>query len=205
MMIDDETNTSVLDPSQTLRIIRSHRATRRKPHVSGRATLVAAAVLAVTAILPVGSGTSIPPAQAEVVAPVQAAPELPERGMNVSRSAVRSSTRTQRINKVITFAKKQQGKRYRWGAAGPNAYDCSGLVVRSFKAAGIKLPHYTGSLLKRGKKISRKNLQRGDLVFPSRHHVGIYIGNGKMIVASTGAGKVKIQKVYAFYTARRIL
>jgi cell wall-associated NlpC family hydrolase len=106
---------------------------------------------------------------------------------------------------VIAFAKKQQGKRYRYGGTGPKYYDCSGLVVRAFKTIGIKLPHYTGSLLKRGKAVSKKNLRRGDLIFPSRHHVGIYIGNGKMIVASSGAGKVKIQKVYAFYAARRIL
>jgi cell wall-associated NlpC family hydrolase len=130
---------------------------------------------------------------------------LPERGMAVSRSAVRSSVRSQRIEKVIKFAKKQQGKRYRFGAAGPNAYDCSGLVMRSFRQIGIKLPHYTGALIHKGKAVSRKNLQRGDLIFLSRHHVGIYLGGGKMIVASSGAGKVKIQKVYSFYAARRIL
>lgn len=207
-MITNETHTSLIDSTQELRTIRSHRASRRK---LPRPVMVAVgAVLAVGAVTPLGASAVVPPAQSQVQSAVQAAAVvLPERGSTVSRSlptrkAVKL-TRTQRINKVINYAMAQRGDHYRFGAAGPSKWDCSGLAMVSYRKIGVKLPHFTGSMLKHGKHIKRKNLKRGDLVFPSNHHVGIYIGGGKMIVASSGHGKVMVQKVYAFYAARRII
>lgn len=110
-----------------------------------------------------------------------------------------------KVDIVISFALAQRGKPYLWGASGPLAYDCSGLVMRSFAQVHIYLPHFTGSMLHYGRYVSRAQLQPGDIVFPSSHHVAIYIGHGKMIVAPHSGTVVQIQNVYAFYTARRLL
>lgn len=206
-MISEDTHTSLFDSTQELRNIRSHRRPRRK--LPRRYRVGVAAVLAVAAALSIGASTVVPPARSEAQSAVQAAAIMPERGSTVSRSmptrVAAKPTRTQRINKVINYAMAQRGDRYKFGAAGPSKWDCSGLVMVSYRQIGVKLPHFTGSMLKHGKHISRKHLQRGDLVFPSNHHVGIYIGNGKMIVASSGHHKVMVQKVYAFYAGRRII
>lgn len=110
-----------------------------------------------------------------------------------------------KVERMVSYALAQQGDRYRWGATGPNAFDCSGLVVASFKSIGITLYHYTGALLKKGIHINRGSLKRGDLVFPTSSHVGIYLGNNKMVVASSGKGRVIVQTVYSFYAGRRLL
>lgn len=110
-----------------------------------------------------------------------------------------------KVERMVSYALAQQGDRYRWGASGPNAFDCSGLVVASFKSIGITLYHYTGDLLKHGTHINRGSLKRGDLVFPTSSHVGIYLGNNKMVVASSGKGRVIIQTIYSFYAGRRLL
>jgi cell wall-associated NlpC family hydrolase len=99
----------------------------------------------------------------------------------------------------------QQGKKYVWGAAGPRAFDCSGLVMQAFAQVGIKLPHYTGTMIKYGTKVARKDLKRGDILFPTSGHVVIYLGNGMQLAASSGKGMVTIQKIYGFYAARRLL
>jgi cell wall-associated NlpC family hydrolase len=109
------------------------------------------------------------------------------------------------IDIVISFALAQQGKRYSWAKAGPNSYDCSGLVLAAFKQIGIKLPHYTGTMIRHGKSVSRAQLQREDVVFPASGHVGIYLGNGMMVHASSSKGRVVVAKVYSFHAARRLL
>ncbi|MEV4512036.1 C40 family peptidase [Dactylosporangium sp. NPDC049525] len=109
------------------------------------------------------------------------------------------------VGAVLAYAKAQLGKPYVWAAAGPNSFDCSGLVMASYARAGIKLPHQTGGLIGRGRSVSRAQLQPGDLVFPSSGHVGIYLGNGMMIHAPHPGDHVRIAKVYAFYAGRRII
>lgn len=177
---------------------------RPKEHQHRKQNVLVAAVVAVAALSQLSSGTSHP-MQAQAAATVEATPQVEFRGSTVDRAVRVTATRTQRINAAINYALAQRGDRYRFGAMGPSKWDCSGLVKKSFAKAGVALPHYTGGIQKKGKRISRKNLQRGDIVFPQRGHVGIYLGGGKMIVASSGHGKVMIQKVYGFYTARRVL
>lgn len=109
-----------------------------------------------------------------------------------------------RASAVLAYARRQVGKPYVWAAAGPSGFDCSGLVVASFRSVGVSLPHQTGALVSRGRAVSRSQLQPGDLVFPSSGHVGIYIGGGMMIHAPKPGDHVKVAKVYAFWTARRI-
>jgi cell wall-associated NlpC family hydrolase len=86
------------------------------------------------------------------------------------------------------------GKPYRWGASGPNAFDCSGLVKWSFAQAGKALPRTSRAQSTAGTPVSRANLQPGDLVFFYKpiSHVGIYIGNGKIVHASRKGQPVKV-------------
>src|SRR6478736_7869434 len=90
---------------------------------------------------------------------------------------------------VIAVAMAQRGKPYVWAAAGPNAFDCSGLCVYAFKlGAGLNLPHFTGTLWAKYPHVSKSQIAPGDLIFPTPSHVGIAIGNGQMVVAPhTGA------------------
>lgn len=111
------------------------------------------------------------------------------------------STTSAKIKQVISIAEKQYGKSYVYGAKGPNSFDCSGLVYYAFKnGAGITLPRtaekmgYSSSYT----KISGiSDLKKGDLVFFDTSsdsdlcdHVGIYLGDGYFVHASSAAGKV---------------
>jgi murein DD-endopeptidase MepM/ murein hydrolase activator NlpD/endonuclease/exonuclease/phosphatase (EEP) superfamily protein YafD len=79
---------------------------------------------------------------------------------------------------AIQFAVSQKGKPYVWGAEGPNSYDCSGLVLASFRKIGITLPHSSRMQATYGVEVQRSAIQPGDLVFYGNpvHHVGIYVG-----------------------------
>lgn len=110
-----------------------------------------------------------------------------------------------RARAVINFALAQVGKPYVFGADGPGSYDCSGLVKAAFARVGIHLPHQTGQLVSRGRRVSRSAMQPGDIVFPDSGHVGIYLGRGKMVHASNPRTDIKVSTIYAFWTARRLL
>ena len=88
--------------------------------------------------------------------------------------------------KAVDFAWAQLGKPYEYGAAGPSSYDCSGLTMASWNAAGYSLPHNTVSQWNATTRINRDDLQAGDLVFYyNNDHVAIYIGGGMVIHAPT--------------------
>ncbi|MCA1784255.1 MAG: NlpC/P60 family protein [Intrasporangiaceae bacterium] len=92
---------------------------------------------------------------------------------------------------AVEAALAQLGKPYKWGATGPNSFDCSGLMVYAWRQAGVTLPRTSASQFANLRSVSRSDLQPGDLVFagsPRVHHVGMYIGNGQ-IVHSPRAGK----------------
>lgn len=97
-----------------------------------------------------------------------------------------SASSSSKGNRALAFAKKQLGDSYRFGSAGPNSWDCSGLTMGAWKSAGVKLAHSSRTQYSKGKKVSKSSLRAGDLVFfysgPS--HVGIYAGGGKIIHAS---------------------
>jgi peptidoglycan DL-endopeptidase CwlO len=103
---------------------------------------------------------------------------------------------------ALAAAMSRRGDPYVWGAAGPGAFDCSGLVVWAFAREGITLPHYTGDLWNSGAHIPRADLEPGDLVFffPDISHVGIYLGNGLMVDAPDFGETVRIDPVlWAYY------
>lgn len=109
---------------------------------------------------------------------------------------------------ALRAALTKVGDPYVWGAAGPSAFDCSGLVVWAYAQIGISLDHFTGDLWNEGEHISRSQLQPGDLVFffPDIGHVGIYVGDGMMVDAPTFGQPVQVQAVFwsAYVGAVRI-
>ncbi len=123
-----------------------------------------------------------------------------------------SRSRVYLLNKAY---KKYKGVPYRYGGTTAKGFDCSGFTQKIFKEYfHYPLPRTTKAMMKTGKKITKKQLQAGDLVFfhPSRryYHVGIYVGNGAFIHASTSKGVIKSlltnpywKKKYIF--SRRVL
>jgi cell wall-associated NlpC family hydrolase len=99
---------------------------------------------------------------------------------------------------AVQWAYDELGKPYQWGAAGPDSFDCSGLTQYVWGKAGVYLDHYTGSQWNEGAHVSRDQLQPGDLVFfgSDLHHVGLYIGNSKMIEAPYTGANVRISDAF---------
>jgi cell wall-associated NlpC family hydrolase len=95
---------------------------------------------------------------------------------------------------AVRFAYAQLGKPYRWAADGPGSYDCSGLTMAAWAAAGVSLSHSSRMQINEGRRVSWSQLQPGDLVFYGSpiHHVGIYIGGGRKIAAPQTGDVVKI-------------
>jgi cell wall-associated NlpC family hydrolase len=98
---------------------------------------------------------------------------------------------------ALRWALSRRGDPYVWGAAGPNAFDCSGLVLWAYAKVGISLPHFTGDQWQMGVHVGKSQLQPGDLVFfyPDIGHVGLYIGNGLMVDAPDFGEDVQVQRV----------
>jgi cell wall-associated NlpC family hydrolase len=110
---------------------------------------------------------------------------------------------------ALSFALSQVGKAYVWGGNGPDAYDCSGLTVAAYKKAGISLPRTTYTQWTVGVPVSLANLQPGDLVFyySGITHVGIYIGNGRIVHAANPTSGVTTTTVTSmpFQGGRRVV
>ncbi|OKJ16110.1 C40 family peptidase [Kitasatospora sp. CB01950] len=117
-------------------------------------------------------------------------------------AASRSSSRPQsytgpatgQVKAILDFAYAQLGKPYGWGATGPNAFDCSGLTQAAFRAGGVGLPRVSQDQWNAGKRIAKSDIQPGDLLFyyNDLHHVGIYIGNGKLLHAPRTGKNIEI-------------
>lgn len=112
--------------------------------------------------------------------------------------------------RAVQIANRLTGIRYVWGGASPRSgFDCSGLVQYVYARLGVPLPHYTFSLYRRGRAVSRSSLRPGDLVFFSGlNHVGIYAGGGKYIHAPRTGLTVRwasLSSAPSYYGARRIV
>jgi len=135
----------------------------------------------------------------------RARPEAPRPAPRPREAATRSAPNVSGGGgPVVSFALAQVGKAYRYGATGPDSYDCSGLVVAAHARLGIALPHGTGALASRGVPVGRAALRPGDLVFTDPGHVGIYVGGDRMVHASTARGGVKFSPIHRFAFARRV-
>ena len=100
---------------------------------------------------------------------------------------------------AVKTAFAQLGDPYQWGAAGPGSFDCSGLTMYSWGAAGVSLPHSSSAQYSAVPHVSISNLQPGDLVFyySPISHVGIYIGGGRVIDAPYPGLSVHISGLYS--------
>ena len=99
----------------------------------------------------------------------------------------------------MSVARAQLGKPYQWNTAGPDTFDCSGLTMYAYAAAGIQLIHWTGSQAQEGVPVALDQMASGDLVFfgADYHHVGIYIGGGQMIDAPHTGSFVQVDPVWS--------
>ena len=98
---------------------------------------------------------------------------------------------------ALQYALTKRGAPYVWGAAGPSAFDCSGLVLWAYAQVGISLPHYTGDQWNSGMHVSRNDLEPGDLLFffADISHVAMYLGNGLMLEAVSFGIPVRVDPV----------
>lgn len=95
---------------------------------------------------------------------------------------------------AVAAAESRVGDWYQWGAAGPNTFDCSGLVMWAYEQVGISLPHNSGAQYNDTTHIPISDVQPGDLVYPSDpgEHVAMYVGNGEIVEASHTGTQVHI-------------
>ena len=99
---------------------------------------------------------------------------------------------------AVAYAKSQIGKSYVYGAAGPDSFDCSGLTMAAWSQAGVSLPHSSSAQYSSGQQISESELQPGDLVFyySPISHVGMYIGDGKIVNALNPSSGVQVSGLH---------
>lgn len=113
-----------------------------------------------------------------------------------------AASKAQRLNTAARVATKQIGDPYRYGAAGPRAFDCSGLIQYSFRKAGIKVPRTSSAQAKRAHRIPKRKLRRGDLMFFHNggrvYHAAIFLRWKKgraLMVHSPSSGK-RVQRAH---------
>lgn len=115
--------------------------------------------------------------------------------IRVSCSAPLPPAPSEIAGRAISFALGEVGKPYVWGGTGPDSYDCSGLMLRAYQAAGITLPRVARQQYWAGAQLPVRQAQPGDLLFwgydttdpNSIHHVAMYLGNGRMVEAANPA------------------
>ena len=136
-------------------------------------------------------------AESEPAAPAAAPDVAPDASVQPSGSG----------SSAVDFALAQVGDAYVYGAAGPSAWDCSGLTMAAWAAAGVSLPHSAAMQSGMGTAVSVSDLQPGDLVFyySPVSHVGMYIGNGQLVHAPNPSTSVEVVSVTSMpiTTARR--
>jgi cell wall-associated NlpC family hydrolase len=187
-----------------------------RPHglaqaVRSAALAAATAAAAVAALLPAAAptGAAVPaPAAAPLAAAAPAQLATVTSPVELAAVSAPAAPAAAPAATAMDLALSKIGSPYRYGAAGPNAFDCSGLVNWAYKNAGVSLPRTSRAMSQVGTPISRDDLRPGDLVFFYRpvSHVAIYIGDGKVVHASTRKSPVKISDLDAmkFTSARRI-
>ncbi len=110
--------------------------------------------------------------------------------------------------RVLEIAHRYLGRPYRYGGSSSRGFDCSGFALHVYRSVGVRLPHSASAQARLGKPVPRSQLQPGDLVFFRTRgrrisHVGIYIGNGRFIHASSARGRVRIDSLNTGYYQRR--
>jgi cell wall-associated NlpC family hydrolase len=104
-----------------------------------------------------------------------------------------------RASAAVAYAMAQVGDAYVYGAAGPSAFDCSGLTMMAWAQAGVALPHSSSAQYSSGTRVAASALRPGDLVFyySPISHVGMYIGNGMIVHAANPSTGVQVTGLYS--------
>ncbi|OBF94889.1 endopeptidase [Mycobacterium sp. 852002-51152_SCH6134967] len=158
------------------------------------------ALAALPPMPPVPAPAPVPPGDDPAVLAAPPAPGAIAPGDVAAPGAGHSAT-------VIQAALSRIGSPYSWGGSGPNAFDCSGLVMWAFQQAGVSLPHSSQALARGGQPVSQDQMQPGDVVnyYSDASHSAIYIGDGMMVHASTYGTPVRVAPVdnAPIYNVRR--
>ena len=130
---------------------------------------------------------------------------IPTAGAGANQDGAAGRDRDSLVDTALSY----RGVPYRYAGMTSRGMDCSGLVARVLRAHGIRAPHNSRELFKLGKRVTRKEMQPGDLVFfrtrgRTISHVGIYMGDGKFVHASSGGGQVQVDTLDTGYYARRL-
>ncbi|MBT2529679.1 C40 family peptidase [Streptomyces sp. ISL-99] len=122
-------------------------------------------------------------------------------GTMLAPGAVPEAHAAAHSTKALNVAASKKGAPYRYGAAGPSRFDCSGLTLYSYKKVGKSLPRTAQAQYNKTRHISASSRQRGDLVFfhsgRSVYHVGIYAGSGKIWHSPKSGSVVKLEKIWS--------
>jgi len=159
-------------------------------------------------------------AENQLLGQITAATKAAEAAAASARAAAARATLTAEMNKAsataaglpalpssggaataLQVAMAQVGKPYVWAGSGPATYDCSGLTMYAWRAAGVSLPHSAAGQYGMLPHVSRSQLQPGDLVFFGSpiHHVGMYVGNGMMVDAPETGEDVQVEPIMSDY------
>jgi cell wall-associated NlpC family hydrolase len=135
----------------------------------------------------------------ELLSRLQAEQRQQTASRTASRAPLVNVPVSGRAAAAVNYALAQVGDSYVYGAAGPSAFDCSGLTMMAWAQAGVGLPHSSGAQQGSGTPVSSSQLQPGDLVFyySPVSHVGIYIGNGQIVHAANPGTGVQVTGVYS--------
>ena len=133
-------------------------------------------------------------AQARAVQQARVSRSQPRPPVVSQQVALYTGPASGRAAAAVKYAYAQLGKPYHWAGAGPYSFDCSGLTMRAWQAAGVSLSHNAAAQYYSTRHVSLADLQPGDLIYFGHpiHHVGIYIGGGRMIEAPYTGADVRI-------------
>jgi cell wall-associated NlpC family hydrolase len=163
------------------------------------AQLLAANNLEVTSLILPGQKLTVPEGG---VVPAESSPQsVAAGGGGASSGSTAAATGGTKVERVVTYAQSQIGKSYKFFSAGPDSFDCSGLVTAAFKQIGITLPQYSGLQATFGTAVDwrTEDIRPGDLVFSARSgtdptvisHVGIAVSSTQWVQAAGTAIGVK--------------
>ncbi len=184
------------------------RPVAQKNRARTAAALTAGAVLA--GGLPLITATAVQAVDEPVVtsvvpqsAPAPTKPKLTKKQIKAKKQREKRQRQKQRANRsrssLVRVALNQRGEQYVAGAAGPNRFDCSGFTQYVYKqATGKYLPHYSGAQMNKARRVGKKRMKPGDLLFfgpGGSQHVAMYIGKGKMVHATNPRTDVRIDSV----------
>lgn len=142
-----------------------------------------------------GCASTQPPVYMEPERGAQPAKKRAAERLPVSRPTIASE--------AARIAMQQLGRPYAYGAKGPQAFDCSGLVYYSYQQSGMRTPRTTAALWDRTVPVPRQSLREGDILFfrieGKMSHVGIYLGNGRFVHAPSSGKRVSVQTLASDY------